>query len=127
MFSSLRAAGETILPVARTSITDSWSSWVVDSTVAEILKSLFERTIKGTRTTGESPLDKLIRTVLPVCTTCNAVESGAIESATVLLTLPVNVTEPRFVCVSAVGGMRNTTPMSVRRQHFSPGHLAGIA
>jgi hypothetical protein len=92
------------------------------------LKLLFERTIKGTRKTPESASapDRVIRTVLPLLKAFMAVEPGATERATVSLTLPLSVTEPRFVWVSALVGMRNATPMSVKTQHFSPGHLGGI-
>jgi len=65
-------AGETKDPVACTPTTDrSTSSAVFDSRAAEILKLVFERTIKGTRMTGDAaPVpDNVIRTVLPLLTT----------------------------------------------------------
>jgi hypothetical protein len=72
-------------------------SAAVDSTLAVILKLVFERTSKGTRITGSflSSTVKVICTLLPpLFTTCTlfSLKVGATESATVSLTLPLNVT-----------------------------------
>jgi len=81
--------------------------------MAEILKLLFERNSKGKRMTGSSP-DKVIRTVLTptfVISTPLALKVGATESATVALTLPVNVAE---FCAATLAEAINDTAKSVK-------------
>jgi hypothetical protein len=81
------------------------------------LKLVFDRTSKGTRTTGSvaSSIGKVTRTVFPpLLTTCPllAPAAGATESTMVSLTVPLNVTE---LCAAIVAGTRHNIASSVKR------------
>jgi hypothetical protein len=92
---------------------NSASSAVVDSTIPEMLKLQFERTSKGTRTTGDTGPDNVTRTVLPpMLMTLASIGFGRTERLTVSLTVAVSVTED---CAFTPAGTKIPTAMSVSR------------
>ncbi|HEU4769381.1 MAG TPA: hypothetical protein VFS77_18580 [Pyrinomonadaceae bacterium] len=131
--SAVTALRETKVPLARTSATEtSAMGAVAGSTLAEILKSVFERTSKGTRITPSSPpaLDNVNRTALPLWTTLllmfSRLELGEIERATVSLTVAVNVAEP--VCASTRAHTTSITASSVKTKcHLGPNRIDRLA
>jgi len=107
---ALTTCGETNIPVARTSSTESsLNAAVFDSKMAEILKLVFERTSKGARTIGSSP-DSVRLTMLL------GMEVGETERVTVSLTVAFSVTED---CAFTPAGTKTPTAMSVSTRHLS--------
>jgi hypothetical protein len=103
---ALTTCGETNIPVARTSSTESsLNAAVFDSKMAEILKLVFERTSKGARTIGSSP-DNMRLTVLL------GAEVGETEMVTISLTVAFIITE---LCAFTPAGTKTPTAMSVSR------------
>jgi len=93
------------------------------------LNPVFERTSKGTRTTGDpaSVPDNTSRTLLPLfAPSILRLRFGRTERTTVSLTAPLSITELSFVCAETPAETNSNTPISMKTwPHVGLNSLAG--